>query len=104
MHVHLIAHPKKTVGELSKEDIAGSLDITNRADNAFSVNRDENTNVTIVNILKNRSDGVQNKQIALNFDTRSKRFTPQGNDMSIYKKYGWEKEEWMNLLTTKKKN
>ncbi len=93
VHVHLIAHPKKTVGELTKEDIAGSLDITNRADNAFSVNRDENNNTTIVNILKNRSDGVQNKQIALDFDIRSKRFTPQGNDMSKYKKYGWENEE-----------
>lgn len=90
VHVHLIAHPKKTTGELTKEDISGSLDITNRADNAFSVNRDENSNLTLVNILKNRSDGIQNKQIALSFDEFSKRFIPNGNDMAIFKKYGWE--------------
>lgn len=93
VHVHLIAHPKKTTGEISKEDISGSLDITNRADNAFSVNRDEETNQTMVCILKNRSDGIQKKQIALNFDVNSKRFTPYGNDMAQFKKYGWEREK-----------
>lgn len=93
VHVHLIAHPKKTTGELTKEDISGSLDITNRADNAFSVNRDEDTGQTMVNILKNRSDGIQKKQIALTFDIYSKRFTPYGNDMAQFKKYRWEKEE-----------
>lgn len=92
VHVHLIAHPKKTAGEISKEDIAGSLDITNRADNAFSVNRDEQTGQTLVSILKNRSDGIQKKQIALNFDTNCKRFTPSGNDMAQFKKYRWERE------------
>ena len=93
VHVHLIAHPKKTAGEISKEDISGSLDITNRADNAFSVNRDEETGQTMVSILKNRSDGIQKKQIALNFDVNCKRFTPYGNDLAQYKKYRWEWEK-----------
>lgn len=90
VHVHLIAHPKKTQGELSKEDIAGTLDISNRADNTFSVSRNDNTNLTEVRILKNRSDGLQNRQICLNFDVNSKRFTATDNEMYKFKKYGWE--------------
>lgn len=92
VHVHLIAHPKKTQGDVSKEDISGTMDITNRADNVFSVNRDEETNSTLVSILKNRSEGIQNKQVALDFDVRTKRFSVKGNEMSKYKKYNWEHE------------
>lgn len=92
VHVHLIAHPKKTQGEITKEDISGSLDITNRADNAFTVNRlDDGT--TEVKILKNRSEGIQNQFVKFNFDTFCKRFTPLNNDFAKYKKYGWENEE-----------
>ena len=91
VHVHLIAHPKKTQGELTKEDIAGSLDITNRADNAFTVNRCED-GTTEVKILKNRSDGIQNQFCRFIFDANTKRFRQANNDMSKYKKYGWEYE------------
>lgn len=92
VHVHLVAHPKKTQGEITKEDISGTMDITNRADNTFSVNRDEENNTTVVRILKNRSEGIQNMQCAFTFDIDSKRFIPLGSEMSKYKKYGWEKE------------
>ena len=91
--MHLIAHPKKTQGELTKEDIAGTLDITNRADNTFSVCRNDETNQTEIKILKNRSDGLQNKQIFLDFDTNCKRFTAIDNDMYKFKKYGWEENK-----------
>lgn len=90
VHVHLVAHPKKTQGELSKEDIAGTLDITNRADNTFSVNRDDDNNTTVIRILKNRSEGIQNMQCAFRFEQDSKRFLPCGSDLAKYKKYGWE--------------
>lgn len=92
VHIHLIAHPKKTQGELTKEDISGSLDITNRADNAFTVNRLED-GTTEVKILKNRSQGTQNQFVKFNFDTYSKRFIPTNSEFSKYKKYGWEREE-----------
>lgn len=88
VHVHLIAHPKKTQGELTKEDISGSLDITNRADNAFTVNRDESG--TTVKVLKNRSQGIQNQMVRFEFDSRTKRFIPTNNEFAKYKKYGWE--------------
>ena len=89
--VHLIAHPKKTQGELTKEDISGSLDITNRADNAFTVNR-EDDGTTRVKILKNRSQGIQGQFLLFDYDAKTKRFTPRGNDFAKYKKYGWEHE------------
>ena len=92
VHVHLIAHPKKTQGELTKEDISGSLDITNRADNAFTVNRCED-GTTEVKILKNRSQGTQNQFAKFNFDINSKRFIPTNSEFAKYKKYGWEREE-----------
>lgn len=92
VHVHLVAHPKKTSGELSKEDIAGTLDISNRADNAFSVSRDEDNGLTLVRVLKNRSDGVQNLQVAFKFEPETKRFVPSNDEMYKYKKYKWENE------------
>ena len=93
VHVHLIAHPKKTQGEITKEDISGTMDITNRADNTFSVNRDEENGLTLVKILKNRSEGIQNLQVAFKFDVPTKRFIPVGDDMLKYKKYKWEFDE-----------
>lgn len=93
VHVHLVAHPKKSSGELTKEDISGTLDISNRADNTFSVSRDDENGLTLVRILKNRSDGIQNLQVAFKFEPETKRFIPANDDMYKYKKYSWEIEE-----------
>ena len=42
VHVHLVAHPRKGDNDkkklLTADDIGGSADITNRADNAFRWN------------------------------------------------------------------
>ena len=94
VHVHLVAHPKKTRGKLEKEDISGTGDITNRADNVFSVERVEDPSLgcdTIVSILKNRSEGIQNLEIGLSFDADSKRFWQPSDVVGFNKKYGWEK-------------
>lgn len=92
-HVHLVAHPKKTRGKLEKEDVSGTGDITNRADNVFSVERVEDATLgcdTIVSILKNRSEGVQNLEIGLKFDPDSKRFCQPSDPIGFNKKYGWD--------------
>jgi len=92
-HVHIVAHPRKYIGELKKQDIGGSIDITNRADNVFRVVRmkkEENFD-TKVSILKNRFRGKQEIDIHLMFDIVSKRFylfSERNN-----KKYSWEYEE-----------
>ena len=60
VHVLLCAHPRKTVGGLSNDDISGSADISNRADNVFSLELlDEKAKVSagcdsLLSILKNR--------------------------------------------------
>lgn len=88
VHVHLVAHPKKTNDKLDKIDISGSGDIVNRCDNAFAVRREEGG--TIVEILKNRLFGAQS-EFMLNFDPVTKRFISL-NDVSAFE-YEWERME-----------
>lgn len=92
-HVHVVAHPRKTSGRLTKMDVSGSGDITNRADNVFSVHRcskEEQAECdckAFVDIFKNRFSGQQDVSIALNFDELTKRFS-MSSDTKI-KNYGW---------------
>ncbi len=95
VHVHLVAHPRKTEGRLQKENISGSGDISNRADNVFSVERVGEIGSMVdtrVTILKNRSEGVQNVDVGLSFDKVSKRYYQQTDMVAQFKKYGWEKQ------------
>ena len=81
VHVHIVAHPRKVEGKITKFDISGSLDIANRPDNIFSVHRvgekekeDMDNWTNLVSILKDRSGGLQDTQIGLLFETRCRRF------------------------------
>ena len=80
VHVHLVAHPRKASGRLTKMDVAGSAEITNRADNVFSLYRckeDEKETEkcsAYLDIFKNRWSGQLGKPIALQFCELSKRF------------------------------
>ena len=96
VHVHLVAHPRKTDGKhLAADDVGGIGDITNFADNVFALERtrrkageeDEEAR-TVLNILKNRFFGVK-RQIGLAFDETSKRFYKSGTG-SPERRYGWE--------------
>jgi twinkle protein len=101
VHVHLVAHPRKTKEALTKEDVQGSGDITNRADNVFAVARtSERTDTdadTVISVLKNRSDGVQGKDVGLMFDKTSKRFWQQSDPTAQFKKYGWQKVKQIEI-------
>ena len=95
-HVHLVAHPRKT-GErgVSADDVAGTADITNLADNVFSVERVPEERVesegcsTRVKIIKNRRNGAR-AVIALQFEETSRRFYEPGENPG--KRYTWEAE------------
>lgn len=94
VHVHLVAHPKKTGnGSIEADDVAGSADITNRANNVFKVERVPEDKVqtvgysTLLTILKNREFGARDR-IKLDFDEPSRRFYPAGG--SPTKRYSWE--------------
>lgn len=92
VHTHLVAHPRKTEGKrtLEADDVGGSGDITNRADNVFKVERvspEEKGCDALVTIMKNREYGARGT-VKLDFNEPSKRFFPAGG--SPAKQYSWE--------------
>lgn len=94
VHVHLVAHPRKTGnGPIEADDVAGSGDITNRANNVFKVERVPEEKVqmagysTLLTIMKNREFGARDR-IKLDFNEPSRRFYPVGG--SPAKQYSWE--------------
>lgn len=106
VHIVLVAHPRKTIGFLRKDDIAGTADLTNAVDNVFIVHRVNNdfrrlTQQTfgwkadhdmyrydnVIEVCKNRDLGYQDVMIGLHFDVSCKRFTCDGQ---IPQRYGWE--------------
>lgn len=91
VHIHLVAHPRKTHGSLDNEDISGSGDITNRADNVFSVERVQEVEFDVIlKVLKNRSEGATEK-IGLKYNPICRRlYIPSLGDG---KRYGWEKQD-----------
>ena len=108
IHIIFVAHPRKAQGFLRLEDISGSNDIVNRVDNAFIVHRvgiDFKKKFTelmganypqitelfgasnIVEICKNRADGIQDVFIPLYYEPETKRLK---NDIGEYIHYSWE--------------
>ena len=89
VHIHFICHPRKTDSFLRKNDISGTSDLTNTADNVFMVHRINNDfllrikevypKLTIpgdagnaIEIMKNRDLGVVDEMILLFFDRTCK--------------------------------
>ena len=95
VQVHLVAHPRKTAGKkhIEADDVGGSGDITNRADNVFLVERvpeeelDRVGYSTLLTVLKNREFGARAK-VKLDYNEPSRRLYPSGK--SPAKKYTWE--------------
>lgn len=91
--VILVAHPRKTKLEFDNDDVAGSADITNKADVVMSYQRVENDDScdSTLSITKNRLFGkYANKEnaIKLFYSEKTKRIFPYGQ---YPKRYGWEK-------------
>jgi twinkle protein len=103
VHVHVVAHPRKTSGDITKNDVGGSGDLTNRVDNVFSVSRidqdDPKNGLSLmdcdnkVDILKNRFSGRQDITIGLKFEPLSKRFFAKSDIDSDSKRYGWNDQQ-----------
>lgn len=92
-HVHLVVHPRKSssgkAGDVTADDVHGSGDITNRADNVFFLTTHvvgEGQKPMLVT-LKNRDFGSKINQW-LDFDKKSRRFFPDGGEPK--KALGWE--------------
>lgn len=90
VHVHMVAHPRKAgEGGLSADDVSGANEITNLADNVFSVERArEGEEVdSRIRILKVRETGSR-ETVPLMFDQKSRRYYDAGGTPD--KKYSWE--------------
>jgi twinkle protein len=109
VHIHFVAHPKKSMGFLRKNDISGTSDIANAADNVFIVHRvgtdfkrltkqdlgfkDDNllySYSNVIEICKNRDLGIQDFFIGTFFEKESKRFLNMADES---KRYGWEADK-----------
>ena len=93
VHIHVVCHPRKSLGFLRKTDISGTADLTNAAHNVFIVHRVNNdfknnakeffSEITaksfynydnVIEVCKNRDLGVMDKLIGLYYEVQSKRF------------------------------
>ncbi|RKY34037.1 MAG: hypothetical protein DRP78_07060, partial [Candidatus Omnitrophota bacterium] len=90
VHTHVIAHPRKTNAQITKMDISGSGDITNRAANVFLIEREKSNYDTVLTVLKSRITGKQNIEIKLKYANNSKRFFGDTDDKQ--KQYSWLKQ------------
>lgn len=102
--VHLVAHPRKSINEtISKDDVAGSANITNLADYVTVIERnfdkDKEYDASL-NILKNRHTGI-NVEMKLKFSIERKRFySPSLNELSKRYLDDFEQvgiDEWENI-------
>ena len=109
VHIVIVAHPRKSLGFLRKDDIAGTADLTNMVDNVFIVHRvnedfkrlskqtfgwkSDNSIYgysNVIEVCKNRDFGVQDFFAGLYYEKESKRFK---NAPGESRAYGWEYEE-----------
>lgn len=103
IHIHFVCHPRKSTSFLRKYDISGTADLTNIADNVFIVHRVNNDFKkqtsemfkwkkdnelydfdNIVEICKNREQGVQDMFVGQYFETETKRFLNFRDESKFY--------------------
>ena len=97
--VILVAHPRKTSGELENDDISGSGDITNLSDLVLAYGKPTQKEavdgvVRTLNVLKNRINGMTIK-IPLHFDEPSKRIAESKTGLRF--NLGWDSDEQMKF-------
>lgn len=94
VHTHLVVHPRKSTSDnnakITSDDVSGSGDITNRADNVFflTTHQTDGKEKPLLQILKNRDYGSHRHQW-LDFDKKSRRFF-QDQTGDPKRAYGWE--------------
>lgn len=101
-HVHLVAHPRKGAGDIENDDVSGTSETTDRADNVFVLARvtdaAKGIDKIVLRIKKNRAHGAQDKRVTeLAYCQKSRRiYAPSANNE---RKYAWEVPEWLRNAT-----
>lgn len=115
VHVLLVAHPRKSIAFLRKNDISGTSDLTNVVDNVWichRVNQDFfkagadfygqgeirrfESFGNVIEICKNRMFGVDCVLVGMQYEIESRRFK---NDVNENVQYGWEIEPTQSTMT-----
>lgn len=113
-HIILVAHPRKTMSFLRKNDISGSGDLMNAVDNIFICHRVNNDFFragaeffgqveiqkfqgygNVVEVAKNRLYGVVDLMVGMQYEIESRRFK---NTMDENIHYGWEAEPTQSAM------
>lgn len=108
VHIILVAHPRKAMTFLRKNDISGTSDLTNAVDDVFIIHRVNNDFLrtgeeffgkgsmsrfesygNVVEVAKNRMYGVVDLMVGLHYEIESRRFK---NSIDEDLRYGWEAE------------
>lgn len=106
VHIILVAHPRKSLTFLRKNDISGTSDLTNAVDNVFICHRVNNDFLrtgaeyfgqseiqkyqgfgNVIEVCKNRMYGIVDYMVGMHYEIESRRFK-NTQDEVIH--YGWE--------------
>lgn len=106
VHIILVAHPRKTMAFLRKNDISGTSDLTNAVDNVFIIHRINNDFFragaeffgnsyiqrfqgygNVIEVAKNRMYGVVDLMVGLHYEIESRRFLNSSQENVTY---GWD--------------
>lgn len=107
-HIILVAHPRKVMTFLRKNDISGTSDLTNAVDNVFIIHRVNNDFFragaeffgqseiqrfqpfgNVIEVAKNRMFGIVDLMVGMYYEIESRRFK---NAETEEMHYGWEAE------------
>lgn len=113
-HIILVAHPRKTMSFLRKNDISGSGDLMNAVDNIFICHRVNNdffragaeffgeTTINmyrgfgnVLEVAKNRMYGIVDLMVGMQYEIESRRFK---NTTEENVQYGWEREPMQSTM------
>ena len=106
IHIHIVAHPRKAISFLRKEDISGTADMTNIVENVFICHRNNNDfqkaiadffpqemlyslsqYSNYIEVCKNRDLGVIDFMVGLQYEVESKRILNENHENIVY---GWQ--------------
>lgn len=119
VHIIIVAHPRKSMAFLRKNDISGTADLTNAVDNVFIAHRVNQDFLkagaefygqayiqqfqgygNVIEISKNRMYGVCDVLVGLHYELESRRFK---NDPNENIQYGWEREPTQGKMSFNEK-
>lgn len=120
VHIILVAHPRKVMSFLRKNDISGSSDLTNAVDDVFIIHRVNNDFFragaeffghseiqrfqgfgNVIEVAKNRMYGVVDLMVGMQYEVESRRFK---NTMDENIHYGWEERTVQSTIEAESPN